>query len=306
MTNDQATTLRLIASTETLEIEPPTDSAVNAIDETGWKAVKKARCIAVTGGKGGVGKTNFSVNIALELGALGNRVALLDADFGLANADLLCGVSPKYHLGHVITGNKELEEIAVEVGDNVRLIPGGSGIEELANVSFVKNPALLAKLRKFEESTDFMVIDTAAGIAENVSSVLLAASEIVVVTTPEPTAVVDAYATIKVIVRHSPAKRIALVVNNVIGVGEAEQVFHQLNTATNRFLQHKIEFLGTIPHDLLVSEAVCDQVPIVKHSPDTPASRAFRLIARQLHKQSQNDFAHKMEAQSFWHLLLQS
>lgn len=297
MMNDQATTLRLIASTDLLE--PP----IVLVEERGWKTVNKRRSIAVTGGKGGVGKSNFSVNVALELGALGNQVILLDADFGLANADLLCGVSPKYHLGHVITGNNEMEEIMVDIGENVRLIPGGSGIEELANVSFVKNASLMTKLRKVEETSDFMLIDTAAGIAESVSSVLLAASEIVVITTPEPTAVVDAYATIKVIIRHSPAKKISLIVNNVIGVGEAEQVFHQLNTATHRFLQHKIEFLGTIPHDSTVSEAVCDQIPVVKHSPDSPASRAIRLISRQLHKQLHHDFAHPIEAQSFWHLL---
>lgn len=303
MINDQATTLRQLASTETLDPAQFPDSADNSPHEPDLAIIKKMRSIAVTGGKGGVGKTNFSVNVALELGALGNSVTLLDADFGLANADLLCGVTPKYHLGHVITGSKELKEIAIEIGENVLLLPGGSGIEELANVSFAKNVELVRKLQKFEETADFLVIDTAAGIGESVSSVLLAATEIVVVTTPEPTAVVDAYATIKIIFKQSPDKKISLVVNNVSGIGEAEQVFKQLNTAAHRFLAHKIEFLGSIPRDTLVSEAVCDQIPVVKHSPETPASRAIRLIARQLQKQSQNDLTNQIKAQSFWHLL---
>ncbi|MEP6924822.1 MAG: MinD/ParA family protein [Pyrinomonadaceae bacterium] len=301
--NDQATTMCRSSATGTLEIEYPELLSDTTIEETGWQAVNSARCIAVTSGKGGVGKSNFAVNVALELGSLGNRVSLLDADFGLANIDLLCGVSPKFHLGHVITGNKDLEDVAVEIGENVHLIPGGSGIEELANISLIKNTLLLAKLRKLQETSDFMVIDTAAGIAENVSGVLRAASEIIVVTTPDPTSVVNAYATIKVIVRNSPAKQISIIVNNVVGVGEAEQVFQQLKTAANKFLQHKIEFLGMIPHDLVVSEAVRDQNPVVKHSPSTPASRAIRLIARQLHKQLHHGFAYPMEAQSFWHLL---
>ncbi len=295
----------MLAATATATATIESDDAETSDDESVFipSPAGKARCIAVTGGKGGVGKSNFSVNVALELGALGNQVVLLDADFGLANADLLCGVSPKFHLGHVITSNKSLDEVTIEIGENVRLIPGGSGIEELANVSLAKNPSLLTKLREIEETSDFMIIDTAAGIAENVSSVLMAASEIIVVTTPEPTAVVDAYATIKVIVRHSPAKQVSLIVNNVTGVNEAEQVFQQLNTATKRFLQHNIELLGMIPYDSHVSEAVREQTPLVNYSPDTPASRAIRLIARQLHKQSHNASVYSVQSHSFWHLL---
>ena len=303
--DDQATTLRMLAATATATATIESDDAEISDDDSVFSptGATTARCIAVTGGKGGVGKSNFSVNVALELGAMGNQVVLLDADFGLANADLLCGVSPKFHLGHVITSNKSLDEVTIEIGENVRLIPGGSGIEELANVSLAKNPSLLTKLREIEETSDFMIIDTAAGIAENVSSVLMAASEIIVVTTPEPTAVVDAYATIKVIVRHSPAKQVSLIVNNVTGVNEAEQVFQQLNTATKRFLQHNIELLGMIPFDSQVSEAVREQMPLVNYSPDTPASRAIRLIARQLHKQLHNDSVYSVQSHSFWHLL---
>ncbi len=267
-------------------------------------APKQRRCVAITGGKGGVGKSNLSLNLALELGLLGNSVALLDADFGLANIDLLCGAVPDFHLGHVLTGLKDLDEVTIGLSKNVKLIPGGSGIEELANFSIAATPHIFAKMRAMEEHLDFMLIDTAAGIAENVSGILACASEIVVVVTPEPTSIVDAYATIKVILRHSPDKAIAVVVNNIVGVGEAGQVFQSISAAVRGFLDRKIEFLGMIPHDSQVREAIREQVPVVQHAPDSSASRAIRLIAKQLNGQIRWDSG-AFEANSFWELLTQ-
>lgn len=245
---------------------------------------RESRCVAITGGKGGVGKSNLAVNLSLELGLVGNQVALLDADFGLANADLLCGVSPSYHLGHVIQGLKSLDDIAIPLSDEVELIPGGSGIEELANFSLGSRPHILSQMQAMEEDLDYMVIDTAAGIAENVSGILAAASEIIIVVTPEPTSIIDAYATIKVILRHKKDSSIALVVNNAVGIGDAEQVFQSISTATREFLDHKIEFLGMVPADSQVTEAVRAQVPVTQFAPGCPASRAIRLIAKNLHK----------------------
>ncbi|MEJ7713714.1 MAG: P-loop NTPase [Pyrinomonadaceae bacterium] len=227
--NDQATTLRTMATSPSLNpnsmiqrggrLTRPTHTA------TAPSPSHRARTIAVTSGKGGVGKSNFAVNIALELAARGRRVSLLDADMALANADVLLGLNPQFHLGHVLSGQHSLEEVVLTVGHGMRLIPGGSGIEELANLSFEQHKRLIAELCAMEEESDFMIIDTAAGIAGNVLSVLRAATEVVIVTTPDPTAVVDAYATIKVLHQHSPHKPISVVVNNVVGVGDAEQVF---------------------------------------------------------------------------------
>jgi flagellar biosynthesis protein FlhG len=285
--NDQAATLRTIASRR------PGETAHGAYSE------KQRRCIAITGGKGGVGKSNLAVNLSLELGLLGNTVGLLDADFGLANADLLCGVLPKFHLGHVIAGLQPLNAITIPLSANVDLIPGGSGIEDLANFSFTSRPHILAQIREMEDSLSFMLIDSAAGIADNVSGVVSAASEVIIVVTPEPTSIVDAYATIKVILRHSPAKPISIVVNNVRGVGDAEHVFQSIDAAVRSFLDHHVEFLGMIPHDSQVQDAIREQVPVVRNAPDCPASRAIRLIAKQLHKSERKS----AEVSSFWEAL---
>ncbi|MEP6900304.1 MAG: MinD/ParA family protein [Actinomycetota bacterium] len=266
------------------------------------KTGKQVRSLAITGGKGGVGKSNLAVNLAFELGALNYQVGLLDADLGLANADILCGISPKFHLGHVVTGLKDLEDTIIKLSDNVSLIPGGSGIEELAKFSFAAHPHILAKLLMMEENLDFMLIDTAAGIAENVLSVLISAAQVIIVATPEPTSIVDAYATIKVILRHAPKKSISIVVNNAVGIGDAEQVFNSLNSAVQNFLGHRVEFLGMIPHDAQLPQAVREQVPLVHFAPDSPASRAIRLIAKQLHNQKQKNTGFA-EVQSFWDML---
>jgi flagellar biosynthesis protein FlhG len=293
--NDQATTLRVMASTG-LAVGTP---------GTTLPSPKQRRCLAVTGGKGGVGKSNLSLNLALELGLLGNYVALLDADFGLANIDLLCGAVPDFHLGHVLTGLKDLDEVTIDLADKVRLIPGGSGIEELANFSIAATPHIFARMRAMEENLDFMIIDTAAGIADNVSGVLASASEVVVVVTPEPTSIVDAYATIKLILRHSPTKPIAMVVNNIIGVGEAGQVFQSIRAAVRGFLDREIEFLGMIPHDSQVREAIREQVPVVQFAPNSSASRAIRLIAKQLNGKIRWN-SDVPEIESFWELLTQN
>jgi len=289
---DQATTLRTIASTA---------SAIKLMSRSTQNS-KQRRCLAITGGKGGVGKSNLAVNLAIELGALGNQVGLLDADFGLANVDLLCGVSPKFHLGHVVAGLKNLNDVMLELADNVKLIPGGSGVEELANFSLASRPQIFAQVRAMEEELNFMLVDTAAGIAENVSGVLSSASEVIIVVTPEPTSIVDAYATIKVILRHSPGKPISVVINNIIGIGDAEQIFQSISAAVRGFLDHHVEFLGMIPHDLQVQEAVREQVPVVQYAPNSPASRAIRLIAKQLNKQIR-DTSNPSKVQSFWDML---
>lgn len=298
---DQASTLRFIASNA-----PLLNSAHQTIQTTiGLTTipVKQTRHIAITGGKGGIGKSNLSVNLALELGALEKKVGLLDADFGLANADLLCGVTPKFHLGHVIKGLKDIEDIKIDVAENVCLIPSGSGFEDLANLSLATHSYLFAKLRAMEENFDFLLIDTAAGIAENVAGVVISAEEVIVMVTPEPTSIVDAYATIKLILRHAPKKPISIVVNNIVGVGDAEKVFLQIQSAVRGFLNHEVEFLGMIPHDGQVGEAVREQIPVVQYAPSTPASRAIRLIAKQIYNNKRRISAFSVKAQTFWEML---
>jgi len=296
--NDQASTLRLIASNKNPMEEPET--MPQSSGEVGGVKKVKTRSLAISGGKGGVGKSNLAVNVALELGSLGNNVSLLDADFGLANADLLCGISSKYHLGHVIAGAKQLDEILVRVSPNVSILPSGSGIPELSKFSLAENSKILTQLKKMEHGLDFLLIDCAAGVGESVTGVLVAADEVVIVATPEPTSIVDAYATIKVISRHAADKTISIVVNSVIGVGDAEKVYQQINQAVHRFLGRDVHFLGMIPSDSQVTNAVRDQTPLVRYAPETPASRAIRLIAKQLHSQTRSTLDPSESAKSFW------
>lgn len=259
--------------------------------------------IAVTSGKGGVGKTNFAINTALELGIQGFSVTLLDADLALANADLLLGVKPAYNLSHVISGERKLKEIICPVGTNVNLIPASSGLEELVKLPQIKRNQLINDLKEIESNTNFIFIDTPAGIGSNVINFLCAASEVIVVTTPEPTAIIDAYATIKVLHKYSPNKRVWIVVNNVNSFEEAEQVSDQLVKTVVSFLKHKIEYLGAIPNDPEVVKAIKEQIPIVEYSPNVPSSRSFRVIAKRLYlalgTSSKKPF-------SFWHSLTDS
>jgi flagellar biosynthesis protein FlhG len=299
--NDQATTLRSLAVPETVNGSAPL--ALAQINTTLSNGAHRPRTLAITGGKGGVGKSNVAVNLALELGALGWRVSLFDADLALANTDMLLGVNPQYHLGHVLTGERSLDEVIIETTNGVRLIPGGSGVEELANLSLAQQQQLIAELSAMEAASDFMIIDTAAGIGHNVTSVLRAAAEVIVVTTPDPTAVVDAYATIKVLHRYCPAKPVWVLVNNAVGFGDAEEIFGQIHSAAKRFLQHPLEYIGTIPRDEELAEAVRRQIPVVNYAPQAPASRSFRLIAKQLDQARRCAVGSAGPSASFWQLL---
>lgn len=296
---DQATTLRLMAAVSLDGTLNPT--ATLPATDTLWSTAKLAQTIAVASGKGGVGKSNVAVNVALELAELGHRVTLLDADMALANADVLLGITPKYHLGHVLTGQRTLQEVQIEVTDGLRLIPGGSGVAELASLSLDQHARLMAELRAIETDSDFMIIDTAAGIAGNVIGILKAVSEVIIVTTPDPTALVDAYATIKLMHQAVTDTPIRIVVNDVVELGDADRVFKQLRTTTARFLNREIDYLGTIPHDSELIEAVREQRPVVQYAPETPASRALRLIARTL--EISRTKLDKNKKTSFWSVL---
>lgn len=297
---DQATTLRTIARTP--EFAAATRPALFTEEDflTGAPA-KPARTIAIASGKGGVGKSNIAVNVSIELAALNRRVSLLDADLALANADVLLGLNPRYHLGHVLDGQKALSEVVIDTRRGFRLIPGGSGVEELANLTLKNHRQLIAELHAMECASDYMLIDSPAGIAHNVTGVLSAAHEVVIVTTPDPTAVVDAYATIKVLHGIAPRKPVSLIVNDVVGIGDADTVFSQLRNAAKTFLHHEIEFLGSVPRDAELAEAVREQVPVVEYAPTTPAARALRLIAKHLDRGSQQ--AHEHSPRSFWSAL---
>lgn len=249
---------------------------------------KLARVIAVTSGKGGVGKTNFAVNLGIALSKLGSRVLLVDADLGLANVDMILGLTPKYHLGHVISGRKRIEEVILEGPAGLKVVASGSGDYRLANLTERSLENCLQHLNEIEKSTDIMLIDTGAGISRNVLKFVLAAGEVVIVTTPEPTAITDAYGIIKVIASADSNTPIWVVVNMTKDETEGEQVMERLSTVSQRFLGINLANIGFIKFDPNVSRAVKEQQPFIISRPRCAASLDVNNIAKNILNRSVN------------------
>lgn len=241
-----------------------------------------ATVIAVTSGKGGIGKTNVVVNLAVALARLGHRVGILDADFGLGNVDVMLGLTPDAHIGHLLTGEKTINEIILQGPLGVQIIPASSGLQSLTALTPVQVDRLNAALDTLRRDLDFLLIDTAAGISDNVMAMLHLAARVMVVTSLEPCAVVDAYATAKILSTSNPDKEIGVVVNSVRDGDEAALAFKQLDTAAARFLKRHLRYYGFIAADPGVREAVFVQRAIVDHMPQAPASRCFRILASRL------------------------
>lgn len=243
---------------------------------------RRGRIIAITSGKGGVGKTNLAVNLALGLASLGQRVTLIDTDLGLANIDLVLGLTPPYHLGHFFAGERSLREIAIEGPYGIKVIAGGSGLQELANLSERHMARCLEHLVELEEEADFILFDTGAGISHKVVQFILAADEVLVVTTSEPTAIADAYGVIKVLAKENPRAHVYLVVNMVRMESEGQQVLDRLQMVAEKFLDFTVEPLGMVFYDSLVPKAVKKQEPFFLTNPQATASQNILSLARKL------------------------
>ena len=243
------------------------------------------KIVAVTSGKGGVGKTNVVANLSVCLSELGKKVVVLDADFGLANLDVLLGLTPRYHLGHVLYGNKTLTEIMVQGPRGIRIIPASSGLQRMSELTAAQRNHLVESFADLDCETDYFIIDTAAGISRNVIHFLLSAQEVIVVSAPEPTAIVDAYAVIKIILAEDPKKHIQVLINSVEQSEDAHEVFCQINSVVKRFLNREIDYLGHIERDGHVPQAVRSQTLVTHRFPNAPASRCFRDLARRMARQ---------------------
>lgn len=248
-----------------------------------------ARTIAVTSGKGGVGKSNLVTNLSIALARLGRQVLILDADLGLANVDMLLGIKPKYNLHHVITERKGLAEVIMTGPENVRIVPGGSGIQELADMGHAERDILLEKLQVIETQFDYVLIDTGAGLSKNIVGFAAAADMAVVVTTPEPTSVMDAYQMIKVVHQTNMESNLKLVVNMAKSRREALKTAESMVRVARQFLNIGLDYLGDIPYDESVRVAVQKWVPFVVDRPACPASRSIHRIAEVLHKPDGSD-----------------
>jgi len=264
MLNDQAAGLRAMQSNHL-----PTDKPVGT----------PVRVIAVASGKGGVGKTNVSVNLGISLSKLGNRVLLMDADMGLANVDIMLGLQTKYNLSHVLDGEKTLKEIIVEGPAGLKIIPAASGVRRMAQLSAMENAGIINAFSDLSGELDVLLIDTAAGIADSVVSFCRAAQEVVVVVTDEPASITDAYALIKVLSRDYQVTRIRLLANMSRSEQHGKQLFSKLSRVCEQFLDVSIDYLGTIPFDHDLRDAVQKQSPVTVSHPNSLASQAFKEVA---------------------------
>jgi len=243
---------------------------------------RASRIIAISSGKGGVGKTNVVVNVALAMARQNRRVLILDADLGLANIDVVMGLAPRFNLQHVISGQKNIREVVVEAGNGVQVISGGSGLADLANLSDAQRDALIGSLAELESMVDVLLVDTGAGIGPNVLQFILAAQELIIVTTPEPTAITDAYSLIKVVSRLSNDVTLRLLVNQVRTAQEAEDITNNITGVARRFLHLEVGSYGSLPYDSFLIKAVRRQMPVMVAYPNSPATYAFHALAARI------------------------
>lgn len=240
--------------------------------------------IAVTGGKGGVGKTSVSVNLATAMAQAGRRVMLLDGDLGLANVDVFLGLTPRHTMAHVLSGERSLEEIILESPQGLQVVPGASGVAELANLSSAEHLSLVQAFSALATRLDVLVVDTSAGIAHGVVQFTQAAQHVLLVVCDEPASLTDAYALMKVLSRNHDVSRFRVLANMTRTAGEGEALFRKLERVTSRFLDVVLEYVGEIPEDAAMRRAIREQRPVLSAFPASPASVAFKNLARKADK----------------------
>ncbi len=243
---------------------------------------RPVRVIAVTGGKGGVGKTSLAVNLAIALAELKRRVMLFDADLGLANVDVLLGVHPQYNLSHVLSGERSVEEVLVEGPEGIQIVPAASGTQKMAELTRAEHAGLIRAFSELSHSPDVLLVDTAAGISDNVIAFTRAAQEVVVVVCDEPASITDAYAIMKVLNRDYGVNRFHVVANMTRSAQEGRELFAKLTMVADRFLDATLSFLGAVPFDEEIRKAVRRQRPVLTAFPRSRAAQAFRQIAQRV------------------------
>ncbi|MBQ1871130.1 MAG: MinD/ParA family protein [Lachnospiraceae bacterium] len=259
----------------------------NMVNERKTSApIRKARVITITSGKGGVGKSNTSVNLALALSELGKKVIIFDADFGLANVEVMFGALPKYNLSDVIYRGKRIEDIITEGPNGIGFVSGGSGIVGLSNVNRDQLAFLIHNLNNLDGLADFIIIDTGAGISDQVLSFAMMAPEIFMITTPEPSSLTDSYSLIKALYRNPNFDKdnttIRVIANKASTIEDGELVYQKLSSVVSKFLQGRLDYLGMVPLDSTIDKAIRQQKPVMISFPNCKASKAYKLIAKDI------------------------
>lgn len=255
----------------------------NIIKAGGTKEVL-SRVITVTSGKGGVGKSNLAINLAISLSRLGKKVVVLDADFGLANIEVMLGIRPQYNLSDLMFRGKSLSEIITEGPENVGFISGGSGIREMTNLTKEQLINLSSRLSELDRQTDVVIIDTGAGISGNVMEFVVLSGEVLLIATPEPTSITDAYALLKTLNYQPEFTRehchIKLIANKVRNEKDGRELFEKLSVVADKFLNISLEYMGAVPSDNNMNKAVMKQQPLSVAYPNSQAARAIDDMAR--------------------------
>lgn len=245
---------------------------------------RPVQVIAVTGGKGGVGKTTVAINLAASLAALGRRVMLLDGDLGLANVDVLLGLTPRYTLAHVIAGERSMQEIVVDAPQGFSIVPAGSGVEHLANMTDAEHTGLIHAFSELSAGLDTLIVDTAAGISPGVLQLVRACQHVLLVVCDEPTSVTDAYALVKVLSRNYGVQRFQVVTNMTRDGNSGESVFRTLSRVATRFLDVTLEYAGSIPDDPMLRRSIREQKPVVDAYPGSPSAKALKILGQRADK----------------------
>jgi flagellar biosynthesis protein FlhG len=279
-TIDQAAGLKALFATADDDVDagaPP--SALGMAPPAGGRARRRCRAIAVAGGKGGVGKSSVAVNLGMALSIAGNDVMLLDADMGLANVDVLLGLTPSRHIGHLLDGTCALEDLLLTAPHGLRVIPAGSGARRLAQLANGEHAAIIRAFDELAQPPKYLLVDTAAGLSDNVSMFAAAADDVVLVVCDEPASLTDAYAMIKVLSRDFGVRRFRMVANMVQNEGAARQLHRKLSRVCDRFLEVVIDFSGWVPHDERLRQAIRRQCAVVDLWPSSRSALAFKQLA---------------------------
>lgn len=263
-----------------------------------------ARVIAVTSGKGGVGKSNTSINLAIQMRRMGQRVIILDADFGLANIEIMFGAVPKYNLGDLIYQGKNIREIITWGPGEVGFISGGSGIAGLSNLSRDYLEYIIRNLAELDTIADIIIVDTGAGISDAVLEFLVASGEILLVTTPEPTSITDSYSLLKALNRHPrfnrEMSRVKVIANRVDSEEEGKNLYNKLNAVVSRYLKLPLQYQGSIPYDAQLAKAVIQQMPVSLQNPRAKSALAYERIAADLMNRELNQGLQKRGMAAFF------